>query len=66
MRLERFMAGRGLWDDEYGSSVKARAETVVDGAVLAMEAVPPPDAAEMFEHVLARPASRQDRQRGGL
>jgi pyruvate dehydrogenase E1 component alpha subunit len=63
LRLERFMAARGLWNDEYGKETKARATAAVDGAVQAMEAVPPPAAAELFEHTCAALSPRQQLQR---
>jgi pyruvate dehydrogenase E1 component alpha subunit len=50
LRLERYMAKKGLWSEEYGKELKNRMTTAVDEAVVAMENIPPPDAAEMFEH----------------
>jgi pyruvate dehydrogenase E1 component alpha subunit len=66
LRLERFMAARGLWDDGYGTSVKAGAEATVDDAVKGMESVPPPSAAELFDHTAATLTPRQSGQREGL
>jgi len=66
LRLERFMSGRGLWSDEYGKETKARATAAIDEAVQIMEAVPPPAAAEMFDHTGATLTPRQAAQRKGL
>jgi pyruvate dehydrogenase E1 component alpha subunit len=38
LRLRRFMASRGLWDEGYEDEVKVTAIATVDGAVAAMEA----------------------------
>ena len=62
LRLERFMAKRGLWSEEYGNEVKAGATAAIDAAVQAMEAAPPPEPAEMFEHTRADMSVRQQGQ----
>jgi pyruvate dehydrogenase E1 component alpha subunit len=59
LRLERFLARRGLWSADYGSEIKARSLATVDAAVQAMEALPPPDPADLFNHTLARLTPRQ-------
>jgi pyruvate dehydrogenase E1 component alpha subunit len=59
LRLERYMAKRGFWSEEYGKEVKSRMTAAIDEAVQAMEAVPPPVAVEMFEHTCATLSQRQ-------
>jgi pyruvate dehydrogenase E1 component alpha subunit len=50
LRLERYMAKKKFWNEEYGKEAKTRMTAVIDEAVQAMEALPPPLASEMFEH----------------
>lgn len=59
LRLERYMAKQGLWSEEYGKEAKSRMTATIDEAVQAMEAVPPPVVAEMFEHTCATLSPRQ-------
>ncbi len=59
LRLERYMAQQGLWDEGYGKEAKTRMTATIDEAVRAMEALPPPVAAEMFEHTCATLNPRQ-------
>lgn len=59
LRLELFMAGKGLWDEAYGQKSKAAAEGAVAEAIEAMEAAPPPERAAMFEHTAASLSPRQ-------
>jgi pyruvate dehydrogenase E1 component subunit alpha len=63
LRLERYMAGRGLWTDEYGAQVKTRALADVDEAVAAMELLPLPAATEMFDYTYASLTPRQAAQK---
>lgn len=65
LRLERFLASRGLWSAEKGGEVKARATGIIDSAVREMEAMAPPAAAEMFDGTLATLSPRQAEQRKG-
>ncbi|HEX9023236.1 MAG TPA: pyruvate dehydrogenase (acetyl-transferring) E1 component subunit alpha [Geobacteraceae bacterium] len=65
LRLERFMALHGQWNEQVKDEVRSEADSLVDEAVRAMEAVPPPGVAEMFDHVLAQPGPRLIRQREG-
>ncbi len=62
LRLERFMAGRGLWDDDVGRRVREEAVAEIDRAVLAMESAPQPEAEEMFTNTGATLSRRQIRQ----
>jgi pyruvate dehydrogenase E1 component subunit alpha len=59
LRLERYMTKRGLWSEGYGKEAKGRMTAAIDEAVQLMEAVPPPVAAEMFEHTVATLSPRQ-------
>jgi pyruvate dehydrogenase E1 component subunit alpha len=59
LRLERYMAKQGFWNEEYGKDAKSRTTAAVDEAVQAMEAIPPPVVAEMFEHTGAMLSPRQ-------
>ena len=59
LRLERYMAKQKLWNEAYGKEVKERSTMAIDDAVLAMEAILPPVAAEMFEHTGATLSPRQ-------
>jgi pyruvate dehydrogenase E1 component alpha subunit len=59
LRLERYMAKKGFWNEEYGKDVKKRMTETIDEAVKVMEAVPPPGIADMFEHTVAALSPRQ-------
>ena len=61
-RLERFLANKGLWSEDVGIEMKTRITATVDAAVEAMEALPPPVAADLFNHTLARLTPRQAAQ----
>ena len=62
LRLERFMAGRGIWNEAYATEVREAAAGNIDEAVREMELLPPPAAAEMFAHTWATPTPRQLQQ----
>ncbi len=66
LRLERYMANRGLLPAEYAEGVKKRAAETIDESVLTAEAAPPPIAAEMFDHACATLGQRQLLQRKEL
>ncbi|HEY6006864.1 MAG TPA: pyruvate dehydrogenase (acetyl-transferring) E1 component subunit alpha [Geobacteraceae bacterium] len=66
LRLERFMAERGLFSEAYADETRTRAAASVDAAVAAMEALPPPQAALMFEQTRASLSPRQSRQLEGV
>jgi pyruvate dehydrogenase E1 component alpha subunit len=65
LRLERFLAGRGLWSPEQGLEAKARATGVIDAAVREMEALPHPAPGELFDTAVATLSQRQAGQRKG-
>jgi len=62
LRLERFLANKGLWSEDVGIEMKTRITATVDAAVEAMEALPPAVAADLFNHTLARLTPRQAAQ----
>lgn len=66
LRLERFMAAQGFWNEDYGREARSRASAAMDEAVHEMEGFPPPAAADMFEHACASLSPRQTRQQEGL
>lgn len=51
LRLERYMKKVGMWDEKWAADVKEEAEEQIEKAVLAMEAYPPPDVNDLFDHV---------------
>ncbi len=63
LRLERYMARRGIWDEDTGRAVKERAVAMVDEAVRTMESSPPPPATDLFDYTAATLSTRQMRQR---
>lgn len=63
LRLERFLAARGAWDEERGGQVRQQATGIIDAAVREMEELPPPAAAELFDGALATLTPRQAEQR---
>jgi len=65
LRLERFLAGCGLWSEAVGREVRERAAGVIDAAAREMEALPPPALAELFETAVAELSPRQTAQRKG-
>jgi pyruvate dehydrogenase E1 component alpha subunit len=65
LRLERFLAQRGLWDEGTAREARDRATAKVDAAVREMEALPEPAPAEIFDTVCASLSPRQSAQRRG-
>jgi pyruvate dehydrogenase E1 component alpha subunit len=65
LRLERYLAGRGLLDDAGMREVRKRVTAAIDAAVEAMEVIPPASPAEMFDHTCATLGQRQAAQRKG-
>jgi len=62
LRLERFMAQKGIWNENDGNSVKEQSVSLVDDAVRLMEEVPLQEQGALFAHTLATLGSRQTRQ----
>ena len=63
LRLERFLAARGVWSEDKGREVRSQATGIIDQAVGEMEAMPPPEAAEIFDGTLATLTPRQAGER---
>jgi pyruvate dehydrogenase E1 component alpha subunit len=53
LRLQKYLRGKGLWNEEIEAKIKAEAEKIVNQAVQDAEAVPPPDPKEMFSFTFA-------------
>lgn len=66
LRLKRYMTKRGLWSKEYEQDSTAAATTEIDAAITAMEAAPPPAAADLFDFTRAVLSPRQAGQRKEL
>jgi len=66
LRLEKFMARRGLWDEGLGRRIKEQAMATIDEAVRTMEALPPAATADLFTYTSASLSRRQVRQREEL
>ena len=66
LRLERYMARTGIWDESVGRSVREQAAATIDQAVQAMEAIPPPPPDDLFTYTAAGISRRQARQREEL
>lgn len=52
-RLERYMKNEGLWDEDWASRMLDEEAEKVEKALEEMEAFPPPDKNDLFEHVFA-------------
>ena len=53
LRLQRYLMGKGLWNEEVENKFKAEGEAVVNQAIQDAESVPSPDPEEMFKNVFA-------------
>ncbi|WP_298267787.1 pyruvate dehydrogenase (acetyl-transferring) E1 component subunit alpha [Geobacter sp.] len=63
LRFERFLAKRGLWNEDYAAEMKGKAQGEIDEAVRRFEAVPPPAPGEMFDFVSGELSPRQKKQK---
>ena len=63
VRVQRYLAGRGRWDDSIQAEVEARNRTVIDHALAAAAAYPAANAGQLFDHLYAAFPSRVSRQR---
>ena len=63
LRFERFLAKRGLWNEDYAAEMKGKAQGEIDEAVRRFEAIPPPAPGEMYDFVSAELSARQRQQR---
>lgn len=63
-RLRRYLSARGAWSDEDEGAAREAARARVAAAVQAVEAMAPPDPADIFNHVYgAEPAFFQEQRR---
>lgn len=62
LRLERYMANNGLWNESYAKEQAAKALDAVDEAVHQAENTPGPAPEEMLNYVTASLSPRQKRQ----
>jgi pyruvate dehydrogenase E1 component alpha subunit len=62
LRVQRFLATRGRWNASIASSIESEISQVIDRALAAASAVPPPSSEDLFKHVYAELSERQLRQ----
>jgi pyruvate dehydrogenase E1 component alpha subunit len=53
LRLQRYLLGKGLWNEEVENKFKAEGEALINQAIQEAESVPPPHPEEIFENVFA-------------
>jgi pyruvate dehydrogenase E1 component alpha subunit len=53
LRLQRYLLGKGLWNEEVENKFKAEGDSLVNQAIQDAESVPPPNPEEIFENVFA-------------
>lgn len=63
LRLQRYLRGRGSWDDDTEQRVTEEVAAEVDAALQRAWAYPPPTAADLMDHVYAEEPARFTRQR---
>ncbi|GIN41347.1 pyruvate dehydrogenase (acetyl-transferring) E1 component subunit alpha [Heyndrickxia oleronia] len=54
-RLEKYMKNQGIWDDAWQESIITKATEKIEQAIEEMEAYPPPNVDDLFDHVFAVP-----------
>jgi pyruvate dehydrogenase E1 component alpha subunit len=54
LRLRLYLQGRGLWDDDQEERLLEEVRSWVDEQVKALEAMPPQDPSEIFDHMYAQ------------
>jgi len=62
VRFRAFLSGKHLWDETLDQNVRAEAETLIEEAVKAAEAMAPPPLEEMFIHTYASMPAHLSRQ----
>jgi pyruvate dehydrogenase E1 component alpha subunit len=62
LRVQRYLASRGGWNDDTASEVNDNISRTIDRALAAARAVPPPTVEDLFEHTYAELTQRQARQ----
>lgn len=66
LRVRRWLESKGLWDDTREEVLQAEATAWVEAQVEAMNAMPPPDPAEIFRHMYAEVPPHLAEQMEGL
>ncbi len=66
LRLERYMARCGLWNEAYATETRQRATADIDAAIAVMEGAEAPDPDDMFAHTMLTLGQRQVGQRKGV
>jgi pyruvate dehydrogenase E1 component alpha subunit len=62
VRVQRYLAGRGKWDESVSAKIQEEIGETLDAAFAAARAVPPPTAEDLFLHTYAELTERQTRQ----
>jgi pyruvate dehydrogenase E1 component alpha subunit len=62
LRVQRYLAARGCWDDHTASEFDDDISQTIDRALAAARDVPPPTAEDLFKHTYAELTQRQARQ----
>jgi TPP-dependent pyruvate/acetoin dehydrogenase alpha subunit len=65
-RLQRYLAGRGLWDDAARAAMEGEIAEEIDAAVDAAMSMPTARPGDVFDNVFAEPPARVRRQREEL
>ncbi|WP_062352429.1 pyruvate dehydrogenase (acetyl-transferring) E1 component subunit alpha [Bacillus kwashiorkori] len=63
LRMERLMKNNGYWDETWAQSVQNFAVEQIEKAIIEMEAYPPPNVNDLFDHVFAEPTWTIDEQK---
>jgi pyruvate dehydrogenase E1 component alpha subunit len=63
VRVQRYLASRGRWDNAAQAAMDAELTRQVEDALAIARAAPAPNAGQIFEHVFADPPATLDRQR---
>jgi TPP-dependent pyruvate/acetoin dehydrogenase alpha subunit len=62
VRVQRYLAARGSWNEGIASNFQSEISSVIDRALAAASAVPPPKTEDLFMHTYAELTERQLRQ----
>ena len=62
LRVQRYLAARGVWNDDTASEFRDDISRTIDQALAAARATPPPAAEDLFRHTYAQLTERQARQ----
>ncbi|MFA4906961.1 MAG: pyruvate dehydrogenase (acetyl-transferring) E1 component subunit alpha [archaeon] len=62
-RYEKFLAGKGLWNEEYAKKAAEEASAKVESAVSEYEKIPLPSPGEFFDYVYAKPTQEISEQK---